>query len=59
MTAYSSAIKFTRLIPGNVYVQQEGSYGKAYVYFNIDPERMSKESYKKINLSHRIVSPYY
>ena len=35
-TAYSSAIKFTRLISGNVFVQAEGMLNEAYENFSID-----------------------
>ena len=45
ITAYLSTIKFTRLVPGNVCVQAEGT--------------MLKESYKKTKLSCQTVSPYY
>ena len=53
MRAYSSAIKFTLLIPGNVCVQDEGMVKPMYW-----PSIMSKESYKKINFSYQIVSLY-
>ena len=44
ITTYSSTIKFTRLIPGNVYVQAEGMV-KPYENF-IDPEPSRKNPIK-------------
>ena len=44
ITAYLSAIKFTRLIPGNVCVQDECMMKQDYVYvhFSIDPESFER-----------------
>ena len=48
ITAYSSAIKFTRLIPGNFCVQAETYiYGETYKNFSIDPEPCRKNPIKK------------
>ena len=46
ITAYSSAIKFTRLIPGNVCVQAEA---EEYENFSIDPAPCGKNPIKKLS----------
>ena len=46
LTAYSSAIKFTCLIPGNVCVQDEGMVKSMCMYILVLIQHHSKESYK-------------
>ena len=58
-TAYSSAIKFTRLISGNVCVQAEGMMKTMKTLVLIQHKHMSKESYNKIQLSYQVVSHYH
>ena len=47
ITAYSTDIKFTCLIPGNVCVQAEGMLKPMKTLVLIQHRTMSKESYKK------------
>ena len=61
ITACSSAITFTRPIPGNVCVQAEGMkiFYRKPMKTLVLIQTMSKVSHKKIKLSYQIVSPYY
>ena len=58
ITVYSSAIKITRLIPGNVCVQAEGMLKllKTLVLIQHHVERILEQ---KIKLPYQIISPYY